>query len=340
MARRLLKWSGITVAAIVLLAAGVWIYIAPPESADEILFHGGEVVTVTGGTEEALLVRGGRIVAVGSLSEVEAAASADAERYDLEAGTLLPGLIEPHTHPIATAQFGATVDVSGFTHTSRASIIAALKEAANSWQPTGWVVAFGWDPVMVDDLEPPTLAELDAISPDRPMMILTQMMHDAYVNSRALEAAGITRDTPNPQGGEFLRDANGNLTGTVREIAALKAISAAMPKPPEGATDLLVNMQLGAYARAGFTTIAAAGPVGNTPAPVALMKRLAGNTHAPVQVSLYGLPHQIPVVHLRVKPTRLSHHGFDAPRLHIIQQVRLEVFLEIGEIVLEPLIEA
>jgi len=294
MAKRLFKWLGLAAGVLALLAAALWLYLAPPESPDEILFYGGEVVTVTGGTEEALLIRGGRIVAVGKLTEVETAASTDAKRFDLEGRTLLPGLIEPHTHPIATAQFGATVDVSGFKHSSRASIIAALKEAADSWQPTGWVVAFGWDPVMVDDLEPPTLAELDAISPDRPLMILTQMMHDAYVNSRALAAAGITRDTPDPQGGEFLRDSTGALTGTVREIAALKAVSKAMPTPPEGTTDLLVNLQLAKYARAGFTTIAAAGLVGNTPAPVALMKRLATEATAPVQVSLYGLPHQIP----------------------------------------------
>ena len=294
MAKRLFKWLGLAAGVVALLAAAFWLYLAPPSSPDEILFHGGDVVTVTGSTEEALLIRGGRIVAVGPLATVEAAASGSAIRVDLEGRALLPGLIEPHTHPIATAQFGAAVDVSGFTHSSRASIIAALKEAAEGWQPTGWVVAFGWDPVMVDDLEPPTLAELDAISPDRPLMILTQMMHDAYVNSRALEAAGITRDTPNPPGGEFLRDSTGALTGTVREIAALKAISSAMPTPPEGATDLLVNLELAHYARAGFTTIAAAGLVGNTPAPVALMKRLAAHTQAPVQVSLYGLPHQLP----------------------------------------------
>jgi len=280
--------------ALAIIAGGVYIWLAPPAQHDETLFYGGDIVTVTDGTANALLVRGGRIVAVGDYASVAAEASGRETRVNLKGGALLPGLIEPHTHPVATAQFGATVDVSGFTHRSRASVMAALRDAADGFSANGWIMAFGWDPVMVDDLTAPTLNELDAIAPERPLVILTQMMHDAYANTAALKAAGITADTPNPMGGEFLKDENGKLTGVVREVSAIKALFAQAPKPPVGANDLLVNLQLGAYARAGFTTIAAAGLVGSGDDLPGLMKRLTADENAPVQAVTYGLPHQIP----------------------------------------------
>ncbi|SDE68670.1 amidohydrolase [Kordiimonas lacus] len=281
-------------AALIIVAVGLYIWLAPPAPQDETLFYGGDVVTVTDGTQNTLLVRHGRIVAVGDYDTVAAQASGSAKRINLKGRALLPGLIEPHTHPVATAQFGATVDVSGFTHSSRASIMAALEEAADGFTAGGWILAFGWDPVMVDDLEPPTLKELDAIAPERPLVILTQMMHDAYANSAALKAAGITETTPNPMGGEFIKDTDGNLTGVVREVSAIKALFENAPKPPVGANELLVNLQLGAYARAGFTTIAAAGLVGSGDDMPGLMKRLTADANAPVQAVTYGLPHQIP----------------------------------------------
>ncbi|WP_286828620.1 MULTISPECIES: amidohydrolase [Kordiimonas] len=281
-------------AALIIITLGLYIWLAPPAPQDETLFYGGDVVTVTNGTQNALLVRHGRIVAVGDYDTVATQASGAAKRINLKGRALLPGLIEPHTHPVATAQFGATVDVSGFTHSSRASIMAALEEAADGFTAGGWIMAFGWDPVMVDDLEPPTLKELDAIAPERPLVILTQMMHDAYANSAALKAAGITETTPNPMGGEFIKDTDGNLTGVVREVSAIKALFANAPKPPLGANELLVNLQLGAYARAGFTTIAAAGLVGSGDDMPGLMKRLTADPAAPVQAVTYGLPHQIP----------------------------------------------
>ncbi|MFC4348088.1 amidohydrolase [Kordiimonas lipolytica] len=291
---RLMKVVRNAAISVIIIAFGAYIWLAPPAQHDETLFYGGDVVTVTGGTANALLVRDGRIVAVGDYGSVAEQATDAATRVDLMGRALLPGLIEPHTHPVATAQFGATVDVSGFTHSTRASIMTALEEAADGFTANGWIMAFGWDPVMVDDLTAPTPAELDAIAPEKPLVILTQMMHDAYANSAALRAAGITETTPNPMGGEFIKDENGRLTGVVREVSAIKALFANAPKPPLGANDLLVNLQLGAYARAGFTTIAAAGLVGSGDDLPGLMKRLTGAKDAPVQAVTYGLPHQIP----------------------------------------------
>ena len=144
----------------------------------------------------------------------------------------MPGFIEPHTHPLASALLGSAIDVSGFTHDSRAEIMETLREAMDGFLPQPWIIAFGWDPIMIRGLEPPTLAELDELSPDKPFVILTQAMHEAFANSAALREAGITRDTPDPPGGAFGRDRDGELTGAVLEVNAINYLLRALPALP------------------------------------------------------------------------------------------------------------
>lgn len=258
---------------------------------DYVLMSGAQIVTMDKTTSgSAIVIKQGRIVAVGERDQL-LALHPKADVVNLKGQTILPGLIEPHAHPMAASMLGQTIDVSGFTHRSRADIIATLKAALNKTQLTPWVVAYGWDPVMIDDLSPPTLAELDELSPDKPLLILTQMMHDAYANSAALQAANITKDTPKPQGGEFIRDEDGNLTGTVRETSAIKILSNAIPKPPKGVPDLLLNRQYQLYAAAGFTAVGVLGPVSKHPSPLQLMDNLADD--AAIRVVAYGLPEHL-----------------------------------------------
>ncbi len=273
----------------------------PPSAAIRTIFIADNIVTMADAgpsgerdqTINAVYVNDGVIRGLGALDDMRRLAGANADEIDLRPATLLPGLIEVHTHPIAAALLGATVDVSGFTHDSRESVMAALEYAAASFSPSPWLLAFGWDPVMIDDLEAPTLAELDEISPDRPMVILTQMMHDAYANSAALAAAAIDDDTVNPPGGEFVRDEDGRLTGTVREIAAIDRLLDAMPPAPAGAADLLLSLQYAKYARAGYTTLAVLGATGKQPKSIEMMAALAEDEHVPVRTVVYGLPEQL-----------------------------------------------
>lgn len=285
---------------LVAIAAGLYFISAPPETSDELLFVGGPIITMAGNqTPEALLVKNGKISALGSRAELEAKLSDTAIIIDLKGDALLPGLIEPHTHPIASALLGSAVDVSGFSHNSREEVMATLRKAIDGPQLTEWVVAFGWDPIMVADLTAPTLAELDELSPDRPLLILTQMMHDAYVNSAGLKAAGVTRDTPDPQGGHFLHDANGELSGTVREVSAINVLTQALPKPPAGLTALLVNNQLNRYAKAGYTSIGVLGAVGRSDDPIGLLENLS--QRSTVRSVVWALPNQLTVTS---KPTQ------------------------------------
>jgi predicted amidohydrolase YtcJ len=281
----------LTLAAIaILLLAWTWSMRAPGTPAHQV-FWGGTIITMNGEEiVEAVYVRDGVIIATGSKDDVLEAAPWNAHRVFLDGDTLIPGLIEPHTHPLAAAQLGAATDVSGVTHDSREALMATLQDAANERGLSDWVIAFGWDPAMMDELAPPTLDELDAIAPDRPLIILTQMMHDAYANSAALEAAGITANAPDPEHGQLERDARGQLTGRLIEAGALRAVMSAMPPPSDAALRLILSRQYDRYAAAGYTTIGAASIVGNSRDPIALTLSVANARNAALNTVIYAAP--------------------------------------------------
>ena len=173
--------------------------------------------------------------------------------------------------------------------------MATLDEAIEGFTPQPWIIAFGWDPIMVPRLEPPTLDELDALSPDKPLVILTQMMHEAFANSAALREAGIDRDTPDPPGASFGRSDTGELTGSVLEVNAINYLLRAVPALPPPVTALLLRWKLADYARAGFTTIGVLGAVGRAEDPIGLLLSLAADPHVPVRTVVYGLPQQLDI---------------------------------------------
>ncbi len=287
MIKKILKGTAL----ILVLVSLVFIFWLQPERASNaVIFHGGDIVSLD--TEnpnpEAVYSKDGVIVALGALDALLAQAG-DAELIDLQGATMLPGLIEPHSHALASALLGAVVDVSGFKFDNRAAIMKTLEVAAQEAGGDDWVLAFGWDPVMVDDLEPPTLAELDAISPDKPLLILTQMMHEAYVNSAALKAAGIGPDTLNPEHGTFRRDADGTLTGVIHEVGAIGYIMAATPQAPASAIELILSLQLSKYARAGYTTVGVLGITPRKDDSMAMLKRVASKATAPVRVRAFEM---------------------------------------------------
>lgn len=265
----------------------------PASAPDRHILTGGTILTMDTTTPrvEAIAVTDGVITARGSLSKVQET-HPGTEVVDLEGQTLLPGLIEPHTHPIASALLGAVVDVSGFTYSSRADIMTALAEAGDGLALTPWLIAYGWDPVAVADLAPPSLAELDAIAPERPMIVLTQMMHEAFVNTAALEAAGISMDGEPELRHGVLRDAAGHPTGVLRELDAINAVLGHVPPAADPVVELLLRRQYAAYAKAGYTTIGITGAVGRHADPVGLIERISGPA-SPLRSFVYLLPEQV-----------------------------------------------
>lgn len=145
---------------------------------------------------DALVLDGARIAAVGPRAEVLADRRAGDEVVDLGDATVLPGLIEPHSHPDLCAQLYSWVDVSGFTHPSVAGVERALREAVAERPAGEWIFAFGLDPMLTADLGTWDRARLDALAPDHPMVVMLQSMHTVFVNSAAFAAAGIDEATP------------------------------------------------------------------------------------------------------------------------------------------------
>ena len=280
-------------AIILLVLAAGYIYLLPADQDDEFVLT-GTILTMEEKSPKinAVWVKDGIIQGIGE-EAIKAASDGNLPIHDLGDQVLTPGLVEPHTHPVAAALLGATVDVSAFTHNNRQEIMTTLREATDGMALTPWLIAFGWDPVAIADLDPPTLEELDTLSTDRPIVILTQMMHEAYLNSAAFRAAGVKITNPNDHTEGFIRDESGKLTGVVREVSAISKIISTAPSAPTSVSELLLRLQFKKYAKAGYTTIGVTGAVGRLPDPVGMLKKISIEEISPLRTFVYLLPNQV-----------------------------------------------
>ncbi|MFQ5700013.1 MAG: amidohydrolase, partial [Myxococcota bacterium] len=258
------------------------------------IFVGASVVTMDPGQPraEALAVRGGRILAVGRRDRVLELRGPDTRMVDLGGQCLLPGLVEPHTHPDLCAQCYAWIDVSGFSHREARGVEQALQGAVGRAQPGEWLFAFGLDPMLTPDLGSFGRERLDAIAPHNPLSVMIQSMHTLFVNSQALQAAGIDESTPDPPGGgRFQRDTSGRLTGKIEEAPAeLAILRFDAPSPP--VVEQRIREQYRRYARAGLTTIGMPGlfvPLEE----LEMFQKLAAQPDVPLRLVAYLRHHQI-----------------------------------------------
>lgn len=184
----------------------------------ELALLGGSVYTVDPARPraEAVAVAGGRIVAVGSDREIQELIGAGTEVLDLEGRTVLPGFQDAHVHFAHGGMAARKCDL--FETTTPAGHADVIVEYATRNPTEPWIVGGGWS---MDDFggTMPTVAFLDALVPDRPAVLYTRDAHTSWVNSRALELAGITAATPDPVGGVIDREAGGAPAGTLQETA-------------------------------------------------------------------------------------------------------------------------
>lgn len=198
-----------------------------PTTAD-VVISGGPVLTMDaeGSRAEAVGIRDGRIVAVGSALELDALIGSGTEVVDLQGRALLPGLIDAHMHS-AMVQFADWVDVSPMTRPDADAVFTALRDAPAA--TTGWVLAQQFDPSITRGNPRLDREALDRLVPDRPLLVLESNGHIAYVNSQALARPGVDRTTPDPAAGRYTRDERGELTGRLEESPALLAFAMGMP---------------------------------------------------------------------------------------------------------------
>jgi hypothetical protein len=172
---------------------------------------------VTRPTAQALGVRDGRIVFVGSVRGAEALAGPRTERWDLGGKTVIPGMVDAHVHLVGLGQALRIVDLTGTR--SYDEIVARVAARARTVRPGEWVRGRGWDQNDWAVTVFPTHEALTSAAPDNPVVLGRVDGHALLVNAKALELAGITRSTPDPDGGRIVRDEAGNATGVLVDRA-------------------------------------------------------------------------------------------------------------------------
>jgi predicted amidohydrolase YtcJ len=195
----------------------------------DLILQNGVVHTVSASRQLAsgIAVADGHIVAIGGPAELAAFRGPATREIDLQGGMLLPGFIDAHCHP-AMGGHGMTQctlhDITGREPTRQ-----AIGEYAGRHPERDWVLGGGWS---MGDFPGglPTREELDAVVADRPVALTNRDCHGMWVNSRALEAAGITDSTPDPDGGRIERDTAGRATGVLQE-QAMQLVYAIAPEP-------------------------------------------------------------------------------------------------------------
>ncbi|SPF37676.1 Amidohydrolase 3 [Candidatus Sulfopaludibacter sp. SbA4] len=214
------------------VAGGPWLRAEAP-NADLVVFN-AKVYTVDSRAPkaEAFAVTAGRFAAVGSSADIRALIGKGTQTFDGRQMTIVPGFIDCHNHaPGNTLLFDVVVGnpyVVEFVTIS--SIVDKLRAKARETPPGTWVEGYFFDDTKVKDNRQLNVHDLDQVSKDHPVAVHHRGGHTAFYNSKALEMADINRNTPNPPGGTFDRDANGDLNGRVTD-RAMNAVNRVGKRP-------------------------------------------------------------------------------------------------------------
>ncbi len=190
-----------------------------------LVLRNGNIVTVDDRRPhaQAIAVRGDKILAVGTNAEMEKYVGRSTQVIDLQGRLAIPGFIEGHGHFTGIGAAKRNLDLMKVRNWDE--ILAMVAEAAQKAKPGEWILGRGWhqekwDKVPQPNVEGfPTHESLDKVSPNNPVLLTHASGHAGFANGKALELAGITSKTPDPPGGEILKDARGKPTGLLRETA-------------------------------------------------------------------------------------------------------------------------
>jgi len=224
-----------------------------------VVLRGGKVYTVEPQQPwaQAVAIKGNRIVAVGSDADVSRLVGPRTKVIELDGRMLLPGFVEAHIHPTLGSFFTGGVDLQLPTG---ADALAAIAQYARQNPDAGHIRGFGWRQDMFGP-DGPTKEELDRVVPDRPAFFFNIDVHSLWMNSKAMQAAGVTRQTPDPIPGfsYFKRDSNGEPTGYVLETAAVMSVVAKLEPLTYESLGSRMQQWLPKAAAAGITTVFDAG---------------------------------------------------------------------------------
>ena len=245
----------------------------------DLVVTAGTVITLDAARPRAaaVAVRGGRIVAVGTAAEVEPLIGPRTRRIALPRATVVPGLGDAHVHVEGLGEALESIDLVGAATLAEAA--SRVRAGAAALGAAEWVRGRGWDQNDWPDKRFPSAAALDAASGGRPAFLRRIDGHAAWVNTRALELAGVTAETPDPAGGRILRDEAGRPSGVLVD-AAMALVAGTIPPPTREARKRRIAKGLRASAEAGLTSVHDAGV---DLAAVALYKELLAEGPLPVR---------------------------------------------------------
>ena len=219
-----------------------------PEPAD-VLYVNGRIYSMDEkmSVAEAMATRGDRIVAIGSKSDLESSVRPK-KTVDLGGKTVFPGFIDAHAHLMSLGFSKITVELVGApTEVAAASLV---EQRIRKSEPGQWIRGRGWDQNLWSTKRFPTHETLDKISPSNPVYLARVDGHAAWINKKALEIAGITKQVPDPPGGKIVRDASGNPTGVFVDNA-MALVSKFLPPPSVKESEEAIKLAVEEYLQLG-----------------------------------------------------------------------------------------
>ena len=214
----------------------------------DVLITNGKVYSADdrGTIFEAVAIRGNRIVEVGPSAALERLRGPATTAIDARGGSVLPGFIDSHVHFLMGAETLDQVSLRNIRSVPEAQ--QRIREYLAANPDRAWIRGYGYFGEL-------TRRDLDAVTGDKPALFIAGDAHSMLANTKALALAGITKDTPNPEGGEVVRDpSTGEFTGVLKETAQA-LMTAALPKPSDAEMQQLVTRGTEAAHRAGVTSI-------------------------------------------------------------------------------------
>ncbi len=260
---------------------GAFLYLKSDyKNAPPTLYFNGNIITINDQqpTANAMLVVDGIIQSIGKRASIEHQNIKNLQKRDLKGATIMPGFIDVHTHFALSMFLSEMHDLSGFKHDNNEEVWRHFEKIAKNAKAEEWLIFKGLDPILVSDLEIPSLSYLDSITPNNPILIFSQSLHNYLVNTKAFEKASITNDTPNPSSHSFYeRDSSGKLTGMIVEQEAVKPFVDILRD--EVLTAKLMSRAsenvMSDYAKNGNTTVVSTGLTINDKKPLILLQHLS-----------------------------------------------------------------
>ena len=238
----------------------------PPAAsgAADLIYSGGPIVTINDAqpSAEAVAVRGGRILAVGTRAQVEATRGPGTRMVNLEGRAMLPGFVDPHGHVVMVGLQAVGANMLAAPD-GEANDIAAVIRILREWvgrneaavRRYNLIFGFGYDDSQIREGRHPTRDDLDQVSTEVPVLIIHTSSHLAAANSKALEVAGITAATPDPVGGVFRRrDGSREPNGVMEENALFVGAAPLLGRLDEAAWLSMIRAGAEYYASFGYTT--------------------------------------------------------------------------------------